>query len=641
MTLKVKGAADWATVGAVAPTPWERPADWLPLPALTDGDARVVGLVHVVDGGSNLVSFTIEGATTVDWGDGTVENVATGVAAEHAYSWAAIPTGTATSDGFRQAVFSAVPQAGQAITSIRFDVLHSVYAGGGYGGGYVANGSKPIVDLAVASPQLALLHCFHDSGLLIMNETKMFSLVGDNLLTNAADVDTGRRDMDFPSKVRRLTIHIPSALKLPSIPTAVEKVSVTGAGQVTSFSNGFAYCTALVDLTIDSTASGTDFNRMFDECRAIKGIPVMDLSSALRVDAMFRDCWALETVPDLHLPLVVEADQLFRECHSLRVAPTITGLSGALDLSGADQMFSNCYSLTAVPLFDTSAMPIFDEMFIGCRSLTTVPLFDLSSGYSMKRMFMDCLVLESVPDFNTPLMLDFSQAFMNCQGLIVAPMLSTANCLAWSVGQNEWTKGGMATDMFADCKSLRVVPAMDFSGAQTGTDFTQNQRRNYMFRDCSAIQTMHATLPGPANPYLRGMALSASALDEVYAKLPTYAPIAITGVVRENINGTDYLVFTTATPHQRHIGDMRQITGATPAAFNCAGNYGYGTPYLITDVRSATVFVVDDYSLGATYESGGFLNVSNEWIEIDVSGNPGAGASDPTIATAKGWRVSG
>jgi hypothetical protein len=60
-----------------APT-YERPDEWIALPELSVGDERLVGLMRVNDATNNHVAILCAGDYTVDWGDGYVENFASG-----------------------------------------------------------------------------------------------------------------------------------------------------------------------------------------------------------------------------------------------------------------------------------------------------------------------------------------------------------------------------------------------------------------------------------------------------------------------------------------------------------------------------------------------------------------------------------
>lgn len=97
---------------------WVRPTDWLPLPEVLATEQKFVGLYAVDDDDSNYVAILAEGAYTVDWGDGTVENFASGVMAEHKYTYASLPAGSLSSRGYKQAIVTLTPQAGQNITKL-------------------------------------------------------------------------------------------------------------------------------------------------------------------------------------------------------------------------------------------------------------------------------------------------------------------------------------------------------------------------------------------------------------------------------------------------------------------------------------------------------------------------------------------
>ena len=76
-----------ATAAASAPsTGWVRPSDWLAIPEVFPVEQKITALFAVFDNSSNFVAFTISGAYTVDWGDGTIQNFAAGATAQRNYS---------------------------------------------------------------------------------------------------------------------------------------------------------------------------------------------------------------------------------------------------------------------------------------------------------------------------------------------------------------------------------------------------------------------------------------------------------------------------------------------------------------------------------------------------------------------------
>ena len=98
--------------------PYTRPSDWLTMPTLVQGDEKCVILNPVGNCDSNFVAFTITGDYTVDWGDGITENFASGIKAEHAYTYSAISESTLCSRGYKQVLITITPQVAGTLTSI-------------------------------------------------------------------------------------------------------------------------------------------------------------------------------------------------------------------------------------------------------------------------------------------------------------------------------------------------------------------------------------------------------------------------------------------------------------------------------------------------------------------------------------------
>ena len=109
-----------------SPAPWVRPTDWLPLPTVTETDQKFVGL-HAVYPDANFVALSAAGDYTVDWGDGVVENFASSTVAQHEYNYDTYDVGGTTlcSRGYKQAVVTVTPQAGQSLTFLNLHQRHS------------------------------------------------------------------------------------------------------------------------------------------------------------------------------------------------------------------------------------------------------------------------------------------------------------------------------------------------------------------------------------------------------------------------------------------------------------------------------------------------------------------------------------
>ena len=127
-------AKDYTEAGSIPDANgWIRPPDWLPISHLvTDGEEKAVALYAVWDaagianGYNNYCALYVTGNYTVDWGDGTVENFASGVQAEHEYIYANLPASSYCSRGYRQAIITITPQAGQHLTLINYSRKHTL-----------------------------------------------------------------------------------------------------------------------------------------------------------------------------------------------------------------------------------------------------------------------------------------------------------------------------------------------------------------------------------------------------------------------------------------------------------------------------------------------------------------------------------
>jgi len=133
-----------------------------------------------------------------------------------------------------------------------------------------------------------------------------------------------------------------------------------------------------------------------------------------------------------------------------------------------NSMFSNCYSLQSVPLLNTAAGTNFSNMFSACVSLQSVPLLNTAAGTNFSSMFSSCSSLKSVPLFNTAAGTAFSSMFSNCYSLKSVPLFNTAAVATFS-------------SMFSNCSSLQSVPLFNTAA---GTNFSS------MFSNCYSLKSV-------------------------------------------------------------------------------------------------------------------------------------------------------
>ena len=254
---------DWLNAsGRSVSTDWVRPIDWLTLPEVYDGEQKVIGLWAVYDGDSNFCAFTISGACTIDWGDGSApENVSDGVKANHNYVYTDLSSGTECSRGYRQAIITITMQVGQNLTSIDFNQRHSS-----------SNTQYDNNWLDVNAAGTSITYCKFGSGNnTTSRKLERFNFVGDN--------------------------------------------SISG----TNFTVMFQYCSSLQTVPLFNTAAGTNFTSMFSLCYSLQTVPLFNTAAGTNFTSMFQQCYSLQTVPLFNTAAGTNFTSMFQQCYSLQI----------------------------------------------------------------------------------------------------------------------------------------------------------------------------------------------------------------------------------------------------------------------------------------------------------------------------------
>ena len=334
---------------------WIRPSEWIDMPTITSTEQKVAALFLVGNNNSNFVAFRCSGNYTVDWGDGNVENVASGVTAKHNYVFSSLSASTEigpVGSKSRQAMIVITPQAGQNLTSVSFDFKHSSLA---------STYTTPILEITLSAP-----NC---TSLLIGNTTGNLRLLEQCTILSHND---------------------------------------------TSMSNMFGGCSALQSVPLFNTSSVTDMASMFFNCSALQSVPLFITSSVTNMTNMFSGCSALQSVPLFNTSSVTTGmSNMFGGCSALQSVP----LFNTSSVTNMASMFYNCSALQSVPLFNTPAVTNMASMFFNCSALQSVPLFITSSVTSMASMFQSCISLQSVPTLNCSNATAITLFALSCNGL--------------------------------------------------------------------------------------------------------------------------------------------------------------------------------------------------------------------------------
>jgi len=386
-----------AISGGSTPAPYVRPTDWLALPDVT-GQQKFVGL-HAIYPDSNFCALLAEGDYTVDWGDGTVENIASGVQANHQYNYSTFDVANATlcSRGYKQAIVTVTPQAGQNLTTLNLHKKHTMAGLQMYSSGFL--------DIAISGSLLTSL------------------LIGVQTAGAATQVIifTGLEQVTLlDNAVTTFSYMFSNCYSLQSIP-----LIDTSAG--TNFSYMFRACYSLQSIPLLDTSAGTDFSSMFQYCSSLQSIPLLDTSAGTDFSSMFSNCSSLQSIPLLDTSAGTDFSSMFQYCSSLQSIPLLDTSAGTT-FSG---MFSICSSLQSIPLIDTSAGTNFSGMFGTCSSLQSIPLLDTSAGAYFNYMFNNCSSLQSIPLLDTSAGTDLTNMFSICPSLSQAALSGAKDFISY------------------------------------------------------------------------------------------------------------------------------------------------------------------------------------------------------------------
>lgn len=271
---------------------WERPADWLSLPEITDGSNVFFGLVAVYPVGYSFAILKAEGAIQVDWGDGVVENVASGYIASHVYDYNSTALdGSECARGYKQAIVTVTSQLGETLTSLDL----SPYISKNFAH------TTPAPEIGDFSPSTWLDIAVHSETLSSLN-VGHYSYCRTPALEHAY-------------------------IYAPNIPTADSlfyncynlcKVSRLRVYTAASAAKMFYNCHRLVDLpAILGFANLTDAQYMFAYCHALEKLPEFDVTTVTNAAGFCRECTALKTLTHVRWYNANLLDYAFYKCSNL------------------------------------------------------------------------------------------------------------------------------------------------------------------------------------------------------------------------------------------------------------------------------------------------------------------------------------
>ena len=319
---------------APQPDPWVRPADWLPLPEITENDNMFVGLLAITNDEANYIALSAAGNYTVDWGDGTIENYDSNVTAQHYYDYNNTAlVGTECSRGYRQAVVKVTPQSGATFTGINLQLRHSAMSAQIY--------NVQWLDLAMGGAALSDIRFAQSSA-------SPFStiLIRIHWCEQVKIVRMSRTNMSYMFQ---------NCYSLQSVP-------LFDTANVTDMTGMFFNCSSLQTVPLFDTANVTNMIGMFYNGPSLRTVPLFDTASVTNMSYMFSNCYSLQTVPLFDTASVTDMNSMFSDCYSLQSVPGLNA-AGGTTTSMHDNMFTGCSSLASAPLVGTK----FNVSYTNCK----------------------------------------------------------------------------------------------------------------------------------------------------------------------------------------------------------------------------------------------------------------------------------
>jgi hypothetical protein len=594
-------------------TDYVRNPDWPAQVAMVNGVQKFTGLLAVFDHDSNFVALQASGDYTVNWGDGGGDfNVTGGVQAERNISYASVG---GTIVGTSKAVAVTFTDAGDTVNRtahgyqngqrVNFASIVSTTGISTHTTYFVVGRTANTFQVASTLGGSALALTTDGSGMVYIPEYKVALVTvtpqaGQNLTdftlqkkhsSLGASPNPSPQWIDIAVNSSFLTT-LSISFNPQTLPLLTE--ASIGENAVSNMNSLFTYAYSLQKVNLNTSAA-TSFVETFLNCTSLRSVQLFDTSSATTFANMFANCYSLQAVPLFDFSIGTDLSSVFSNCNKLQSVP-LFDTSSALTLyaflssSGLRSVprfnTSACLNFSGLlvntdiaecPVFDTSAGTNFSQMFGGCGFLITGPAIDTSSGTDFSLMFNSCTMLRSVPDYDTSAGTLFNRMFYGCRSLLAAPNFDLS--LATTIN-----------GMFNGCSSLRHLPPIY---APVCTD------AGFLLTSCSGLMT----------------------LGVIYLPSVTSASFAFNGAA--SLQEMHLRGFTSTALNFSNV-----FTPSSLAKFIFEG---------VTKSFSVAYAKMSAAALDALYTSLGTASAQT----ITVTGNYGTTGDDPTIATSKGWTVTG
>lgn len=595
---------------------WDKPVDYLDLPAITGGTTTEVMnlLVAVFDRENNYLAMDIEGDYTVDWGDGTVENFSSGVQANHNYTYSGISSATTTSEGFRQVLVEVTPQGGSNLTSIDFNVQHSAVTSTNY--------STGILDVGMQATGCTAFEMGDSSHQVYHRHLKRFNWIGTNGVTNF--------DLAFDECISLEECHL-------SFDSALSILRI------------FADCNSLVNVNdgVLDLPSATTFRIPFENCKSLEWIKSIDAPLVNDCDGVFTSCSSLKGVEYINLSGSTDFSGFYVNCQGLVYAPMMD-TSNATNMTS---MHSTNRNLRYIPEYNTSGVTSFASFATTCTSLMKMPWLDLQSATNINNMVDTCSALVEFPEYNTSSVTQARTVFRNAYSINRIPALNLPICTDFTnFASGAYGITEIDPDFYAPlADNLQTAFNATFSLREFPPIFSGNPLDNIssMFATTKIKSIPEGTLNTSGVTNMQFMFQSSIVEDVQIIDCGSSTSLYRMFFLNEGIKVLDFLTNTeNVTNFRGLVRDCPTVTEISGINWSAATNMTntFQNAYNLSRIVGGNIpitFTIANCNFDAREIDELFTDLPTVVGQtVTVTGNPGVAGCDPTIATAKGWNVN-
>ena len=462
-----------------------------------------------------------------------------------------------------------------------------------------------------------------------------------------------------------------SSIDLPTLPACISYAnafqncssltsfnlkSFTSTAQTISLASMFSGCSSLVNVNLPSTVvAGTvlQMNSTFATCTSLLAItfPETDIDTLL---STFSGCTNLQSVTlPTSCPSLTTMQSTFQTCGSLGEVTLPTTVTGStISLSGT---FTSCTSLSSITIPSSYNISTLSSTFNGCSNLVTcnLPNNAQNSITTMVSTFQNCysLINLTLPTSMTGVT-SLIQTFQNATSLESVVLPSTMNSCT------------TMNSIFSGCTNLTSVTLPTSMSALTTTGLSSAisgcaALKNIVYPATIAVTLSTLSMATTASPSLQTITFPTTQTTSVtsLSGLFNYLP-GLTGAFNTDKlgnNSTGATVYITGTSIMGANLAARRLlsldftckfsvfafngTVTRPLALNSlrlrnsgTGQYAGASPQINVSYTS-----LDTAALNQLFTDLPTITAKT----INITGCPGAATCTRSIATAKGWTITG